>query len=262
MVAGLWDGRDYLPSVFEEWLASPGGAFEAGELEGVVVAVHRWKPIQRSVAYYEGMRVAEEVRRRGVGRAMLRSAIEQVRGLGYEVMRLATGNPDAVALFESAGFRKRATLAVWRAGRQEGGEPARIPPAAEGERLTRILEAEPALALYDRLDPLPGGPRDVDGAYLAELLQQGRVREGAGGRALVLVGPGFGARRLFGTLVAGSGAALQDLLLALRFESDADGLDGVGLLAPPGHPAEKDFQAVGYSQPDRAFEYSVLDLSL
>ena len=102
----------------------------------------------------------------------------------------------------------------------------------------------------------------MDGAYLFELLQQGRVREGAGGRALVLVGPGFGGRRLYGTLVAGAGGALQDLLLALRFEADADGLEGAGLLVPPEHPAEKDLQAVGYSQPDLAFEYSVLDLKL
>ena len=135
----------------------------------MVVAVHRWKPIQRSVAYYEGMRVAPEVRRQGVGRAMLRAAVEQVRGLGYEVLRLASGNPHALALFESEGFRPRARAAVWQAGRQEGGEPARMPPAADADRLLRALEADPALALYDRLDPLPSGPRDVDGAYLSEL---------------------------------------------------------------------------------------------
>ncbi len=262
MVSTIWDGHDYLPQVFDDWLASPGGAFEAGELDGLVVAVHRWKPIQRGVAYYEGMRVAPEVQRRGIGRTILRSAIEQVRGLGYEVLRLATGNPDALTLFESEGFRRRTGVAVWHARRQEGGEPARIPPAAEADRLQRGLEADPAWGLYDRLDPLPAGPRDLDGAYLGELLQQGRVRQGAGGRALVLVGPGFGGRRLYGTLVAGAGGALQDLLLALRFEADADGLEGVGLLIPPGHPAERDLQAVGYSQPDLAFEYSVLDLTL
>lgn len=262
LVADIWDGHDYLPRVFDEWLASPGGAFEAGELDGVVVAVHRWKPIQRSVAYYEGMRVAHSLQRQGIGRAMLRAAIEQVRGLGYEILRLATGNPDALALFESEGFRRRTSVGVLHAGRQEGGEPARIPPGSEADRLLRALEADPALALYDRLDPLPSGPRDVDGAYLAELLRQGRVREGAGARALALVGPGFGGRRLYATLVAGAGGALQDLLLALRFEADADGLEGVGLLVPPGHPAAKDFEAVGYSQPDRAFDFSVLDLTL
>lgn len=262
MVAGNWDGHDYIPHVFDGWLASPDGAFEAGEVDGVVMAIHRWVPIQRSVAYYEGMRVAEESRRRGYGRAMLRAAIEEVRGLGYEVMRLATPNPVAVALFESEGFRKRVSVSSWRANRMEGGEPARIPPAADSARIFKLLESDPALAAYDRLDPLPAGPRDVDAAYLTEVLTAGAVREGLGGRAVVFAGRLFGGQRLTASLVAGSGAALQDLLLALRYEADADGLEGAGILAPPDHPARNDFTAVGYDQSDREFAFSVLDLTL
>ena len=261
MVAGVWEGHDYLPRVFDDWLATPGGAFEAGELDGVVVGVHRWRPIQRSVAYYEGMRVAPEARRRGIGRALLRAAIAEVRGLGYDVLRLATGNPDARTLFESEGFRHRLSVTGWRADRLEGGEPARIPPAADAERLLRALQADPALAAYAGLDPLPSGPRDVDLEYVSQSLERGTVREGAGGRALVFAGPGFGGRRLQATLVAGSGAALRDLLMALRFEADADGLEGVGILAPRDHPAAKDFAAVGYD-PDGDWEFSILDLKL
>jgi GNAT superfamily N-acetyltransferase len=261
LVAGVWDGHDYIPRVFDDWLATPGGAFQAGELDGVVVAIHRWRPIQRSVAYYEGMRVAPEARRRGTGRAMLRSAIEEVRGLGYEVLRLATGNPDARALFESEGFRHRLSVTGWRADRLEGGEPARMPPASDAERVLRALKADPALAAYDGLDALPSGPRDVDLDYVTQSLERGAVREGAGGRALLFAGPGFGGRRLHASLVAGSGAALQDLLMALRFEADADGLEGAGILAPRDHPAQKDFESVGYD-PDGDWEFSILDLAL
>jgi GNAT superfamily N-acetyltransferase len=261
MVAGVWDGHDYIPRVFDDWLATPGGAFEAGELDGVVMAIQRWRPIQRSVAYYEGMRVAPEGRRQGIGRAMLRAAIEEVRGLGYDVMRLATGNPSARALFESEGFRHRLSVAGWRADRLEGGEPARMPPASDAARVLRALEADPALAAYQRLDPLPSGPRDVDLDYVTQSLERGTVREGAGGRAVVFAGPGFGGQRLHATLVSGSGAALQDLLMALRFEADADGMEGAGILAPRDHPARKDFEAVGYD-PDGDWEFSILDLTL
>jgi GNAT superfamily N-acetyltransferase len=263
IVADVWDGHDYLPQVLDDWLADPAGNLQAGELDGVVVAVHRWRPIQRSIAYYEGMRVAKDHRRQGIGRAMLRAAIEEVRGLeGYEVLRLATGNPHARALFESEGFRHRLTVTHWQADRVEGGEPARMPPVADAARLHRMLSADPALAAYAGLDPLPDGPREVDVAYLEELLRGGHLREGAGGRAIALAGPYFGGRRLIASLVAGSGAALQDLLLALRYEADADGREGVGILAPRDHPAEKDFLAVGYDQPDRGWEFSILDLTL
>ncbi len=202
IVADVWDGHDYLPQVLDDWLADPAGNFQAGELDGVVVAVHRWRPIQRSIAYYEGMRVAKDHRRQG------------------------------------------------------------MPPVADAARLHRMLSADPALAAYAGLDPLPDGPREVDVGYLEELLRGGRLREGAGGRALALAGPYFGGRRLIASLVAGSGAALQDLLLALRYEADADGREGVGILAPRDHPAEKDFLAVGYDQPDRGWEFSILDLTL
>lgn len=263
IVADVWEGHDYLPQVLDDWLADPAGNFQAGELEGVVVAVHRWRPIQRTVAYYEGLRVASAHRRRGVGRAMLRAAIAEVRGLdGYERLRLATGNPHARALFEAEGFRHRLTVTRWVADRVEGGEPARMPPVADAARLHRTLTADPALAAYGGLDPLPDGARDVDVAYLEEVLRGGHLREGGGGRAIALAGPYFGGRRLTASLVAGAGAALQDLLLALRYEADADGREGAGILAPRDHPAENDFRAVGYDQPDRGWEYSILDLTL
>ena len=49
--------------------------------------------------------------------------------------------------------------------------------------------------------------------------------------------------------------------MALRFEADADGLEGAAILAPRDHPARKDFEAVGYD-PDRDWEFSILDLKL
>jgi len=179
----------------------------------------------------------------------------------HDVLRLATGNPDARALFESEGFRHRLSVTGWSADRLEGGEPARIPPASDAERVLRALQADPALAAYDGLDALPSGPRDVDRDYVTNSLERGTVREGAGGRALLLAGPGFGGRRLHASLVTGSGAALQDLLMALRFEADADGLEGAGILAPHDHPAQKDFESVGYD-PDGDWEFSILDLTL
>jgi hypothetical protein len=46
--------------------------------------------------------------------------------------------------------------------------------------------------------------------------------------------------------VAGKGGALRELLLALRFEADADGLDEVSVAIPRDHPAGEDLRASGY----------------
>jgi hypothetical protein len=47
-------------------------------------------------------------------------------------------------------------------------------------------------------------------------------------------------------LVAGRGGALRELLMALRFEADADGLDHVTVALPRDHPAAEELTASGY----------------
>ena len=51
-------------------------------------------------------------------------------------------------------------------------------------------------------------------------------------------------------VLVGSGAALQDLLMGLRFEADSQGYEGVRLFAPVPHPASDDFAEVGYHLAD------------
>ena len=102
----VWDGHDYLPGVFDDWLADAGASFQAAELDGVVVGVQRLRPIAPGLVWYEGLRVASTHRRQGLARAMLASAIADAREQGFQEMRLGTGNADAVPLFESMGFRR------------------------------------------------------------------------------------------------------------------------------------------------------------
>jgi len=58
-------------------------------------------------AQVEGVRVAEDVRSEGVGRAMMEWAIDRARGRGCHVLQLTTDTkrPDALKLYESLGFQ-------------------------------------------------------------------------------------------------------------------------------------------------------------
>jgi GNAT superfamily N-acetyltransferase len=245
IAAGVWDGGDYLPEVFDAWAADPGASFQAAEIDGIVVGVQRLRPIARRIVFYEGLRVAREQRRQGIARAMLRQALAEATSLGFEEMRLYTGSPEAGGLFVSEGFRLVVDSAVWNARRVEGGDPPRLASPHEAAGLAERLRSDPALAAYGGVDVNWNATLDVDADYLGRQAEQGLVRVGAGGRALALVRPG-GRRRLPVTFLAGSGAALQDLLMALRFEADSVGMDGVAVLAPAGHPAGGDLGEVGY----------------
>jgi hypothetical protein len=60
--------------------------------------------------------------------------------------------------------------------------------------------------------------------------------------------------------IAGASGALRDLLMALRFEADADGLDHVTVSLPRGHPAAEDLHASGYdlaNAEDNAYIYGL-----
>jgi GNAT superfamily N-acetyltransferase len=144
----VWGGHDYLPEVFDDWVADAASAFEALEVDGVVVGLQRLRPYAPGLVWYEGLRVASSHRRQGLARAMLTSAIAEAKEQGHREMRLATGNVDAVPLFESVGFERLVDVRWWRGSRVEGGESARIPGAAEAEKLWPGIARSPGIELY------------------------------------------------------------------------------------------------------------------
>ncbi|TMB47696.1 MAG: GNAT family N-acetyltransferase [Chloroflexi bacterium] len=256
----VWDGHDYIPRVFDEWITDAGAAFQAAELDGVVVGLHRMRPYASGLIWYEGLRVATPHRRQGIARAMLESAIAEARQQGFREMRLATGNPDAVRLFEANGFRRLIDVRWWRGMRVEGGEPARMPDPAEAKKLWPAIATSPGLELYGGVTADFNNARDLGPDELERLAQTGMLRVGPGGKAVAGLRDAWG-RNLAVGFIAGSGAPLRELLMALRFEADSDGLDNTTISVPRGHPAAEDLRASGYdlaNAEDTAYIYGLI----
>ncbi len=256
----IWDGHDYLPRVFDDWLGDAGATFQAAELDGVVVGVQRLRPFGPGLVWYEGLRVASTHRRQGLARAMLASAIAGARDQGFREMRLGTANPDAVHLFESLGFRRLVDVRWWRASRVEGGEPARMPDPTEARKVWTGVEKSSGVELYHGVSADFNGARDMDAAELERLAQAGMLRIGPGGRAIAGLREPWG-NNLAVAFLAGRGGALRELLMALRYEADADGLDHVTITLPRDHPAADDMTASGYdlaNDEDNAYIYGLL----
>jgi GNAT superfamily N-acetyltransferase len=241
----VWEGHDYLPRVFDDWIADAGAAFQAAEVDGVVAGLQRLRPYAPGLVWYEGLRVASTHRRQGLARAMLKSAIAEAKEQGFREMRLATGNLAAAQLFESARFKRRLDVRWWRASRVEGGESARIPDPTEARKLWPAVSASPGIELYHGVSADFNGARDLDASELERLARIGMLRVGPGGRVLVGLREPW-SDSIAAALVAGRGGALRDLLMALRFEADADGVDHVTLALPRDHPAAEDLGASGY----------------
>jgi GNAT superfamily N-acetyltransferase len=255
----IWDGHDYLPTVFDAWVSDSGAAFQAAEVEGLVVGLQRLRPYAEGLVWYEGLRVASTHRRQGIARSMLASAIDEARQQGCREMRLATRERGAIDLFESAGFRRVVGVRHWRGRRVEGGEPARMPDASEAARLWPAVAGSPGFDLYGGVLPDLNGAHDLGPAELERLARRGLVRVGPAGRAVALLLEPWGQNLAVG-LLAGTGGAMRELLMALRFEADADGIEHVTVLHPPAHPTEDDLRDSGYDSADveaSAFVYAL-----
>ena len=256
----VWNGHDYIPRVFDDWLTDAGAAFQAAEIDGVVIGLQRLRPYAPGLIWYEGLRVASTHRRQGIAREMLFSAIAEAKEQGFHEMRLATGNPGAATMFEAAGFRRLIDTRWWHGKRIEGGEPARMPDPAEARKLWPALEKSPGVELYHGVTPDFNGAFNLDADELERLAKIGMLRVGPGARAAAGIREPWG-EHLAVSFVAGSGGALRELLTALRFEADADGLDHVTIALPRDHPAADDFAATGYhlaNDEDTSYIYGLL----
>jgi hypothetical protein len=176
-------------------------------------------------------------------------------------MRLATRDEPAIRLFESSGFRRVVEVRWWRGLRVEGGEPARMPHSPEAKRLWPFVAASPGFEMYGGVLPDLNGARNLDADELGQLAEHGLLRVGPGGRAVAVLREPWG-QNVAVAMVAGSGGALRDLLMALRYEADADALTHVSVNLPPGHPAEEDLRASGYDFADAEASAYVYALTL
>ncbi len=135
--ARTWDGWDYVPEVWDDWLAAPDGimlvaaprehAPGAGlELDlygrslepGHPIGLCRLRMLSPDEAWMEALRVESGVRRRGVGSALTAAALRWAVAQGASVARYATGarNEGSHRLAAAFGFT---TLA----GRRTYAEP-------------------------------------------------------------------------------------------------------------------------------------------
>jgi len=84
------------------------GAFEGQRLVGILSLIRDEREKERHKAAIVGMYVDSRVRRRGIGRCLLKRAIEtarQLRGLRRVRLAVVESNRSALSLYASAGFK-------------------------------------------------------------------------------------------------------------------------------------------------------------
>lgn len=261
IAAQIWDGSDYLPDVFDAWVADPTGLFCVVTLRGVVIALGKLTFFPPDQWWIEGMRVDPAYRRQGVGRILHHYLVSVARRYAQGVIGLDTASTNEAVrrLAQETGFRRVAAFVPYGAAAQVG------PP----DGLTLLGPQEVGLA-WDFLQSAPYFdaaqhkledhwrfvPLDAD--LLAQRAAAGLLYgwHGTEGSQAALLGVAVGntlepsddSGRLYvriGYLDAVPGQ-LPPLAQALRGLTAALGRDRVSL-KPLDHPALRhDLEAAGY----------------
>jgi len=113
----IWGGHDYLPSVIDEWLASPKCHTYGIETEGRIVAIGNLRLVDRNkTGWMEGLRVHPDYRRRGYADMLTRHFLSLGKALTVQRLRYTTGgnNRASLKLAKNAGFKRLFKMsAVW-----------------------------------------------------------------------------------------------------------------------------------------------------
>jgi GNAT superfamily N-acetyltransferase len=102
----IWNGHDYLPMVWDDWLADKVGRLIVATVNGRTVGVaHGWLQTP-DVAWLEGVRVHEQYRGHGIAGKLNNSLVEWARKKHARVARLCTGssNQDSRKHLVKIGF--------------------------------------------------------------------------------------------------------------------------------------------------------------
>jgi RimJ/RimL family protein N-acetyltransferase len=106
----IWDGTDYLPFVFDDWLADADGEFAAAILDGRVVGCGKLSFPAPGHAWLEGLRKDPAVADGGLAEAVTRYFLRRLAARpGLASVRFSTYvfNERSIAVNERLGFVRR-----------------------------------------------------------------------------------------------------------------------------------------------------------
>lgn len=90
----IWGGHDYLPQVWDDWLADKKGRLIVATVNGRTVGVAHASLQANYVAWLEGVRVHEEYRGFGIAGKLNSALVEWAKSHGARVARLCTGSSN------------------------------------------------------------------------------------------------------------------------------------------------------------------------
>lgn len=249
VVKTIWNGEDYIPEVWDEWLADGDGALLVGETGGLPVALAKISALGLGEDWFHGLRVDPAWRGHGFGRAMMRRCIALTHARGARTLRYLTddGNTTMHRMGRAHGFQLIYTPAWYSAPARPGRAWAAPLGPAAFERLLGDLSGSQLLAHTGSTYAYGWHNFDLSPQRLREHLARNEVRGLPGAAAWAIViprdeGGGWLAH------IEGSPSEVEQLCLDLR-SGPAQPARALRALLPPSAPCMPALLAGGFAAP-------------
>lgn len=250
MVKHIWGGRDYVPEVWNSWLADTSGPLLVGEVDGQPVALAKISSLGPGEDWFHGMRVDPVRRGAGYARAMVERCVAISRERGARTLRYLTDeeNKPMHHLADEYGFVLNYAPSWYAAPPRLGASRAVALAPAQAGRLRRELAASPLLARTDGMYAYGWRNLDLTPERLEQHLARGEVRALAGEPAWAIVTPRESGWEL--AHIEGEPEAMARLCADLRGTAE-DATDEEYLIAllPPDTAAAQALAPAGFGTP-------------
>ncbi|HSR29144.1 MAG TPA: GNAT family N-acetyltransferase [Anaerolineae bacterium] len=243
--ANTWEWGDYIPEVWDDWLAanSPfeGGIVLVGELDGQVVALSRITFETLDQVWLEGMRVDPDYRRQGIAGRFLDYSLAYAQEQGARVVRLGTGhyNEPVHTIVAHAGMEHVGAYVLWTSNSLPDGFPSSQPQRIflgpdHVDQVQAFLAASPVLAHTRGLYSADWAWQELSARRINQFLEAGQMvaRFAPDGQVLALATVHFhpGDDRMWVGFADGEPAAVSDLATDIRAYAAERGAQQVGIM--------------------------------
>lgn len=161
----IWEGDDYIPDVIERWLNEEGnlayGTFLEEEMSELI-GFGRVKMFSNGVAWLEGGRVKINHQKQGIGREMMKYAIDYAIKDGAKVAQYDTSsrNFGSLSLAKFHGFKEKKRTEVLE------GDVSELKLIEYDFSDVRKISYEEAKEIYKTMDIGPGNELNIGWSYI------------------------------------------------------------------------------------------------
>lgn len=124
-IKDVWGGHDYIPHVWDEWIADRSAPMYVVEVEGRAVGLNRVRFLEDGSAWFEGVRVHPDFRGQGLATALGENAEKVAVGKGVKTFRLTSSSWNKAAHRQIARmkFNEECRISVYEPGKEASLRP-------------------------------------------------------------------------------------------------------------------------------------------